>query len=245
MSPALLDRADRVEAGELMASLVPGTVATAETAAECPESGLFPAEQRVIAGAVPKRCREFAAGRACARRALRALGMPAVAVPAGERGEPLWPREVVGSITHCNGLRAAAVARAHDAAALGIDAEPDAPLRAALRRRVAHERELAAAASRGTGNAAGVCVDRLLFSAKEAVYKAWFPLTRRPLGFLDVELAIDFERGTLSARLLVPPAVVDGAELTVLDGRWCAHRGLVCVAVVLPRSGRFAGGLGH
>jgi 4'-phosphopantetheinyl transferase EntD len=244
MSTALLDRAWSADAGELMASLVPRTVATAETAEERSRSALFPAEQRVIAGAGPKRSREFVAGRACARRALRELGMPAVAVPAGERGEPVWPRGVVGSITHCDRHRAAAVAWARDVAALGIDAELDAPLPAPLRRRVAHERELAAASPR-TANASGVCIDRLLFSAKEAVYKAWAPLTRRPLGFRDVELAIDFARGTLSARLLVPPAVVDGAELTALDGRWCARRGLICVAVVVPRSGRSGGGAGH
>jgi 4'-phosphopantetheinyl transferase EntD len=244
MSTALLDGAARAEAGKLVASLVPPTIATAETGDDWAPSALFPAEQRAIAGAGPKRSREFAAGRICARRALGALGMPAVAIPVGDHGEPVWPSGVVGSITHCSGHRGAAVARARDVAAIGIDAEPDAPLPAPLRRRMASERGSVAGEPIARDDAR-VCVDRLLFSAWEAVYKAWSALTRRPLGFSDVALALDLDRNTFSARLLVAPAVVDGAELTVLDGRWCAARGLVCAAVVLPRSGRSAGGLGH
>jgi 4'-phosphopantetheinyl transferase EntD len=83
---------------------------------------------------------------------------------------------------------------------------------------------------------AGVCLDTVLFSAKESVYKAWFPLSRRWLGFEDVEVSIDPAAATFRARLLVPGPVVDGVRLTDVEGRWDVERGIVATAaIVLPR----------
>jgi 4'-phosphopantetheinyl transferase EntD len=84
------------------------------------------------------------------------------------------------------------------------------------------------------GQAPGVSWDRLLFSAKESVYKTWYPLARRWLGFESADIVIDAHAGTLTARLLVPAPVVNGAPLTVLPGRWLASGGLLVTAIVLP-----------
>ena len=80
----------------------------------------------------PRRRAEFTAAWACARTALARLGLPAVPVLAGRAGEPRWPAGETGSITHCTGYRACAVARITDLAGLGIDAEPNAWLPAGL-----------------------------------------------------------------------------------------------------------------
>jgi 4'-phosphopantetheinyl transferase EntD len=88
----------------------------------------FPEEEAAIARAVGKRRREFVTTRACARDALAQLGVAPVAIPVDERGEPRWPRGVVGSMTHCEGLRAAVVVRESDVTAIGIDAEPNVAL---------------------------------------------------------------------------------------------------------------------
>src|SRR5690242_5958922 len=88
------------------------------------DGGLFAEEAAAVAGAVAARRAEFAAGRSAARRALAELGIGPVALPVGERRMPVWPTGIVGSITHCVGLAAAAVAWADDLAALGIDVEP-------------------------------------------------------------------------------------------------------------------------
>nr|WP_245651785.1 hypothetical protein [Streptosporangium amethystogenes] len=72
--------------------------------------------------------REFTTARWCARDALGHLGYPPMPVLPGAKGAPVWPPGVVGSITHCAGYRAAAVARSGDVATLGIDAEPNKPL---------------------------------------------------------------------------------------------------------------------
>jgi 4'-phosphopantetheinyl transferase EntD len=71
------------------------------------------------------------------------------------------------------------------------------------------------------------------------VYKAWFPLTRRWLGFEDVDLAID-PGGTFAARLLTDAGSADGFPLTGFAGRWLASRGLILTAVAVPAGGRIS-----
>jgi 4'-phosphopantetheinyl transferase EntD len=76
--------------------------------------------------------------------------------------------------------------------------------------------------------------DRLLFSAKESVYKAWYPLTGRWLGFEDAEVTID-QDGTFGARILIEGTTTDGGPpLTRMAGRWLVRDGLVLTAITLP-----------
>ena len=77
--------------------------------------------------------------------------------------------------------------------------------------------------------------DRMLVSAKECLSMAWFPLTRRWLGFEDVSVTIDPEQGTFTARLLVDGPDLSGVPLTGFTGRWLADDGLIITAIaVLP-----------
>jgi 4'-phosphopantetheinyl transferase EntD len=163
-----------------------------------PGGALFPAEEAVIRTAGPGRRAEFVAGRRCARAALAALGLPAVAILPGRAGQPLWPDGVTGSITHCAGYLACAAARVTDVAAIGIDAEPDAGLPPGLVESLAGRAELAWIASQAAD--APVCWDRLLFSAKEAVSKLWYPLTGQWLGFSQVAV-FPAPEGTFAVRL--------------------------------------------
>jgi 4'-phosphopantetheinyl transferase EntD len=121
------------------------------------------------------------------------------------------------------------VANAEDVVSIGVDAEVHEPLPDGVLEQVAFGPELAMVADRG----AGVCLDRLLFSAKEAIYKAWFPLARRWLGFEDVELTVDVGGGEFSARLLVPGPVVGAAPLTGFRGRWHVEDGIVAAAATV------------
>lgn len=139
---------------------------------------------------------------------------------------------MVGSITHCAGYRASAVAHLTDVAGIGLDAEPNAPLPDGVLERiaVAQERawlpELAAAVP-------GVSWDRLLFCAKESVYKAWFPLTRRWLGFEQAVITVDPQAGAFTAELLEPAEALDGRRLAGFAGRWLARDGLVLTAITV------------
>jgi len=219
--------------GSVIERLLPDAVAVAETREELLADELFPEEELAVRSAVAKRRNDFTSGRACARRALERIGVDAVAIPRGERGMPVWPRGIVGSITHCRGYRAAAVARSEAVSSLGIDAEPHESLPDGVLRQVAFGPELAMVAT----PARGVCLDKLLFCAKEAIYKAWFPLTRRWLGFECVRLMIDVEARTFRAPLLVAGPTVDGVRLTELRGRWAVEDGIVAAAAVVPRGG--------
>jgi 4'-phosphopantetheinyl transferase EntD len=211
--------------------LVPPAVAVVSTRRDLTGIELFEEEELSVARAVEKRRREFITSRACARLALQRLGIGPAAIPNREHGEPWWPDGVVGSITHTRGYGACAVAKAADVLTIGIDAERHEPLPPGVLEHVAFGRERATAAEQD----AQVCLDRLLFSAKEAVYKAWFPATNRWLGFEDVELDIDVAGAAFRARLLVPRPVMRGIRLTELRGRWCVEDGIVATAVVVAR----------
>lgn len=217
----------------MLERILPPRVAVVASREDILDEPLFAAEERALGQAVEKRRREFATARACARAALRELGEPPRAIPAGPRGAPIWPAGIVGSITHCDGYRACAVARDADVATLGVDAEPDAPLPAGLLDDIAlpEERAQLAALAR---EEPGVSWDRLLFSAKESVYKAWFPLAGRWLGFEDATVSIDRLAGTFSVRLLVPGPDLGGGELSGFSGRWLARDRLVLTAISVP-----------
>jgi 4'-phosphopantetheinyl transferase EntD len=212
--------------------ILPSAVIAVEAREDALDAWLFPEEQLVVDKAVDKRRREFTTARACARAALEKLGVPPVPIPSGERGEPQWPAGVVGSITHCGGYRACAVAHASQIVTLGIDAEPNAPLPEGLVGDIARTEELPLL-RRLEQERPQVHWDRLLFSAKEAVYKAWFPLTERWLGFEDAMVAIDPREGTFTARLLVSGPSVEGRTLTGFSGGWTVNDGIVMTAIAV------------
>jgi 4'-phosphopantetheinyl transferase EntD len=212
-------------------ALLPPAVVAVEAYEDVPGEAPFPGEEHLIERAVEKRRREFITARRCARAALSAFGYPQAPIHPGPRREPQWPAEMVGSITHCAGYRAAAVARAADIDLLGIDAEPNAPLPEGVAEASTVPGE-PAMLQRLTGTHPGTHWGRLLFSAKEAVYKAWFPVTRRWLGFDEARLAIDPDAGTFTATLLVDGARIDGGRpLDTLHGRFTVERGLIVTAV--------------
>jgi 4'-phosphopantetheinyl transferase EntD len=209
--------------------ILPPAVVAVEAFDDPPDATLFPAEEALVARAVAKRRREFTTVRACARAALARLGLPPAPILPGPRGAPGWPPGVVGSMTHCDGYRGCALARGGEVRAIGLDAEPDAPLPAGVLRMISLDREREMLRDLP----AGACWDRLLFCAKESVYKAWYPLAQRWLDFAEADVVLRPD-GTFDARLLVPGPVVDGRELDGFAGRWLAGRGLLLTAITLP-----------
>lgn len=209
----------------MIESILPAEVAAAWSTTDPEGVVLYEIEEAAVGNAVDKRRREFTTARWCARRALADLGLPEAPIPSGDTREPIWPDGVVGAITHCHGYRAAAVALRGDIAAVGVDAEPDEPCPPGVLRMVAsaseHEMLDRLAVQRPT-----MSWDRILFSAKESVYKAWFPLTHRWLGFEDADLEIDPD-GTFTARIIVD------APYREFSGRWLAGEGLALTAVVV------------
>lgn len=220
--------------GGLLAQLLPAWLGRADTFTDPPEAALLPAEEPLMARAVDKRRREVTTTRSCARWALADLGFEPVAIPRGERGEPVWPDGVVGSMTHCTGYRAAVVARARDAVTVGLDAEPHDALPDGVLDVVALPEEIEHLKHLSTVDGS-VHWDRILFSCKESVYKAWFPVAREWLGFEDAELTVDPQQRTFRARLRKTGPEVDGAALDGFDGSWIVHDGLLVTAIARAR----------
>jgi 4'-phosphopantetheinyl transferase EntD len=215
-------------------AIVPPEVMAEESFGDLPDVTLFPGEEAVVSRAVGKRRREFATARGCARAALARLGLPPVPIVPGPRGAPQWPPNVVGSITHCDGYRACAVALDRDVVTIGLDAEPHDALPAGVLGVVACEQERARLSALAAGWP-GIHWDRMLFCVKESVYKAWFPLTSRWLDFEQARVDIDPDRQTFTARLLVAGPVVNGTVLSGFEGRWLVSDGLIVTAIVIPR----------
>ncbi|MET8681309.1 4'-phosphopantetheinyl transferase superfamily protein [Streptomyces sp. NPDC004647] len=209
---------------------MPPSVAAVATAEDVAVGGLYPEEEALVARAVPKRRREFTTARHCARRALGKLGIPPVPIVTTDRGAPRWPSGIVGSMTHCHGYRAAAVARQRDVLTLGIDAEPNDQLPSGVLGAITVGSERRRFA-RLLDSRPELSCDRLLFSAKESVYKARYPLTGCWLEFTDAELDVDPVLGVFTARLLVPAPVVPGyGPLAEFTGRWAVGDGVVVTA---------------
>jgi enterobactin synthetase component D / holo-[acyl-carrier protein] synthase len=217
----------------MLATLLPPCVAAVETRETATDATLFDAEQAAIARAVSSRRAEYATVRACARAALGQLGRPSTPIINGEFGEPVWPAGVSGSMTHCVGYYACAVARSDEVVSIGIDAEPDGALPPGILDAVATGEELTEL-ERLKSRFPQINWDRLIFSVKETVYKAWFPHGRRRLTWEDAVVSLDPGTGTFSARVLVSSALPDGRPLTRLEGRWLAEDGLVLSACAVP-----------
>lgn len=219
----------------MIEKILPAGVASAELLEYPEDLKAHPAEEHLIAKSVEKRRRDFIGARHCARLALAELGEPPVAIGKGERGAPIWPRGVVGSLTHCDGYRAAAVAHKMRFRSIGIDAEPHATLPEGVLDSVSlpPEREWLKATD------SALHLDRLLFCAKEATYKAWWPLTARWLGFEEAHITFEIEdgsadsgNGTFHSELLVPGQTNDGgAPLLSFDGRWLIADGFILTAI--------------
>jgi 4'-phosphopantetheinyl transferase EntD len=215
----------------MIESIVPRAVAVGETWSDLDEP-LFPEELSAILRAVDRRRAEFRSVRGCARIALAQLGLDRPPLVPDTAGAPTWPPGLVGSMTHCAGYRAAVVARTDEVVGIGIDAEPHVALPHGVLDTISSPDErdhlVRLAVERPD-----VRWDRLLFSAKESVYKTWYPLARVWLGFEGARLRFHPDDGTLVAELLHPGLDVEGRPITRLHGRWLLDRELVVTAVVL------------
>ncbi len=147
---------------------------------------LLPEEAAHLGRAVPKRVREFAAGRQCARRALAEFGIVDFPIRAAADRQPIWPQSMVGSITHTAGFCAAVVARRQDVDALGLDSEVVGDINVEIWPRICAPAELAWIESLPASERTAAV--GLVFSAKEAFYKCQYPLVGERLNFHDVSI---------------------------------------------------------
>ncbi|MEU6117406.1 4'-phosphopantetheinyl transferase superfamily protein [Streptomyces sp. NPDC047117] len=216
-----------------MSTIVPTGVEVAQSTCDV-SSGATVRELDSLGWAVPARRAEFVTGRALARRALSAVGAPTTDLVRTVTGAPAWPQGFTGSITHCLGYRAAAVAARRDVCALGIDAEPHRPLADELIAAIATPGE-----RRGWPARSGLWSETVAFSAKEAACKALYGLGAGLIDFSELRIGVrglyrlgeGAWRGTFGAQLhraRREPGLPAGVA-----GRWHVSDSLVVTAVVL------------
>jgi 4'-phosphopantetheinyl transferase EntD len=209
--------------------ILPSTIVSVERSD--PSTGvLLPEEERLVASAVPKRIAEFAMGRTCARDAFKLLGVPIGPVLQGPAREPLWPEGIVGSITHCERYYAAALAFRKDIASVGIDAEPNEPLSNDVLAMIAQDQEVRHL--NRWKHEDNICWDRLLFSAKESLYKAWYPLTKSWLGFKDARIYPNASTRSFTINVAHPSLKIANTYRS-FNGRFTCNREYIFTSVVV------------
>ena len=155
------------------------------------QEDLHPAELASVERAVEKRRMDFRAGRTLARRALRQLGLDDVAIPVGEKREPVWPAGIVGTISHTRDYCGVAIARQHEVRGLGFDVERISDVRAHLRSHIATDEELGALMTVMGGTTELALA--LAFSGKESFFKFQYPLSRQWIGLREVRMLPESE----------------------------------------------------
>ena len=153
---------------------------------------LHPAEENYFSQlSSVSRKEHYRSGRICAGEVLSklgTLGQPVLRDP--QTREPLWPEGISGAITHSGKWAAAAAGKTSDVLGIGIDLED-------------LERQVDSRISRH------VCIPeeqkwlqecgedfleqnlKIIFSAKESIFKAFFPYTRTYLHFHDARILME------------------------------------------------------
>ncbi|MHC5110915.1 MAG: 4'-phosphopantetheinyl transferase family protein [Planctomycetota bacterium] len=208
-------------------------VITATSTAGYAEHVLYPEEAALVREAVPKRRAEFAAGRCLAREALSQLGVVDFPILRGPGREPIWPDGITGSITHCVGFCGVAVARMDRTMAIGLDVESSAPLDQELVPMICIAKEQAN--MHRTSEMAPGLTAKLIFSAKESVYKCVYMSTGISLDFHDCEIELSHKTRTFSP-------IFDAAgesELSLtgqFSGRWTLDQSLLATGLTFRKT---------
>lgn len=173
------------------------------------EQALLAEERAAFARSVVKVRRASGAARIVARELMRRAGVAPQPVVKSAGGMPAWPDGIVGSLAHDATVAVAALARRDDYFSLGVDIEPAEPLASDLLDMVATAGERAAMRDEPLEG-------RLLFSIKEAVYKATYPLDRVFLDHHDVEVDLAARKAMVRNGRMVPFVYAGTSHFVVL-----------------------------
>lgn len=162
--------------------------------AVCPISDepkfVYEEEKERMRAAGNYRKNEFIAGRECARSALEAVGFSRAPILPDEDGVPLWPEGAIGAISHSRGYCAAIAGKRCDYRLLGLDLEKTNRLSPSAIKRTVHPDEQVYVKDDQKRAS-------LIFCAKEAFFKAQFPVWETHANFHDLILAVDSTHGKL------------------------------------------------
>jgi len=165
----------------------------------------------------------YSSGRHCAHLAQAMLGLEVQAI-GREARVPLWPAHSVGSITHSPGI--AGAISSTSCRGVGIDLEQRGRVSVKL------HATLFTQAERSRLGVNGAAAADIMFSAKEAGYKAVYPLVGRYIGFQEAEIHLDIAEGTFTIDY-----VGDYSPNRALNtglGYWRVHADHVLTVFMIP-----------
>jgi 4'-phosphopantetheinyl transferase EntD len=187
---------------------------------------------------VQKRAEEFAAGRLCARLLLHEFGIRKFAIEVGAHRQPLWPEDLVGSITHTTGFCAAVAASKKNLRSVGIDTEITGSVATTLWRGICTPSETTWLLSLPQSEQLSAAT--LIFSAKESFYKCQFGLTQEHLGFHDASVELPEwgqERGAF--RIFANRSIkLESIAVLPLQGRYLFHEQFITSGIALLETTR-------
>jgi len=197
------------------------------------ETSVFPEEEALIEHSIGKRQREFRAGRHCAHRVLNQLNHKNFVVLRGDKRAPIWPQGITGSISHSGAVCAAAASMDPNIVSLGIDIEEHIPLKEKLTPKICTSSEVDQIRVLNK-LAKAYAWEKIIFSVKESVYKAWFPVFGSYLDFLEVKLLFD-ERGLVSATNIQPKASPPNFENYLFTSDYRIVNGYILASTLCTR----------
>lgn len=216
--------------GQLEALFDPRSAVVTLPIAPGQASALFPEERAAIANATPGRRDEFAAGRRCAALAMTRLGCRPGPVAMGSDRAPIWPEGLIGSIAHSQTMAAAVVARQADGIrSIGLDLEPALPLPDDLFDTILRPGEQDRLAQ--LPEALQPVYARLIFSAKEALFKCQYGISRSFIDFYAAEISLDLRERSFRAVLVVAAGVFPAGQS--FSGRFHLDADLIATGVML------------
>ena len=219
-----------------LCELFPQGALTAELRGAGDPRALYPEEARHLHQAVKKRAEEFAAGRLCARLLLGEFGIRHFAIEVGAHRQPVWPEDLVGSITHTSGFCAAVAAPKKYLRSVGIDTEITGGVKRELWRAICTPAETRWMRSLPQSEQRAAAT--VIFSAKEAFYKCQFALTQERLVFHDVSVELPAwgeKRGAFKV-VANRGMELEASAAFPLQGQYLFHEQFITSGIALPVS---------
>ncbi len=177
-------------------TLIPDNIACEFTNENISLSEVYPAERQIIQNASKKRIQQFLAGRNCAHLAIKKLNFNnQQPILIGNNREPVWPSGLTGSITHINGYSVAVIASTKEISGIGIDIELNSKLNNNIIPNIQTNSEIIRNGELSLSDRI-LCINKLIFSAKESVFKFIYPFVLKYIKFKDVEIILDVETKT-------------------------------------------------
>ncbi len=149
-------------------------------------SHLFENEKKIIRNSNKKRIEDFATGRWCSRKVLNQMGLKIRAILNGMEGEPIWPKGVIGSISHTKGAYCAASAFQKYYHSIGVDIEErKRKISTGAIEYITNNDEKKWLKTKSNNQSLD---SMLIFSSKESIFKLLYPVLKRRFYFKAVSI---------------------------------------------------------